>query len=88
MAEIIHADDTEDDEGNRENKGLMAEIILFPTNENYCKECAYHNNNGTCSNEKYNQNSYKVNCVWKYCKYKRKRGNSTKKSRALYDGSL
>ncbi len=58
------------------SKRIMADIILFPTHKGYCKECLYYNSNGeTCNNERYKKNSYEVNCVWKYCKYKRKRGN-------------
>lgn len=50
----------------------MGRIILFPTNENYCKECVYYNGKtGICKNDKYNKNSYEVNCVLKYCKYKK-----------------
>lgn len=52
----------------------MGELILFPTHEDYCKECIYHNIKfETCNNPKYNENIYKVSCVWKYCKFKRKR---------------
>lgn len=48
----------------------MRNIVLFPTNRDYCKECIYNDTN-RCTNVNYNRNSYKVNCVWKYCKYKR-----------------
>lgn len=52
----------------------MGELILFPMHEDYCKECIYNNIKlGTCNNPEYNKNSYKVNCVWKHCKFKRKR---------------
>lgn len=54
----------------------MAEIILHPCHPDYCKECiftAYGSSNGSCQSEDYIQNIYKVNCVWHYCKYKRKR---------------
>lgn len=61
----------------------MAEIILFPTHKDYCNECIYHNPNfGTCKNIAYNENSYKVNCVWKYCKFKKR-----KKQRRDIDGN-
>jgi len=50
----------------------MAEIILFPTHEDYCRECIFDDpERGICKNQKYNENSYKVNCEDKYCKYKR-----------------
>lgn len=52
----------------------MAEIILHPQHTGYCKECVYHDDkNGDCTSKDYTQNSYKVVCVWHYCKYKRKR---------------
>ena len=52
----------------------MAEIILHPCHPDYCKECIFYgSSNGSCQSEDYIQNSYKVNCVWHYCKYKRKR---------------
>lgn len=52
----------------------MGELILFPTHENYCKECIFNNEKvGICNNPKYNENAYKVNCVWKHCKFKIKR---------------
>ena len=52
----------------------MAEIILHPCHPDYCKECIFYgSSNGGCQSEDYIQNSYKVNCVWHYCKYKRKR---------------
>lgn len=50
----------------------MAEIILHPAHPDYCKECIYYTE-AKCLSEEYNRNSYKVNCVWSYCKYKRKR---------------
>ena len=49
----------------------MGKIILFPTHPDYCKRCIYSRNNGTCASEKYNENQYKVNCVWHYCKYRK-----------------
>ena len=50
----------------------MVEIILHPCHENYCKECIFNDDvNGVCKNEKYNQNSYKVNCVLHRCIYKK-----------------
>ena len=50
----------------------MGEIILYPTHEDYCKECIYNNAKlGICNNEMYNKNSYKVNCVWRFCPYKK-----------------
>lgn len=49
----------------------MAEIILFPTHKDYCRECIFHDeHHAACKSKDYNENSYKVNCVWKYCKYK------------------
>lgn len=48
----------------------MCEIILHPTHKDYCKECIY-NTQTTCKNKDYINNSYKVNCVWKYCKFKK-----------------
>lgn len=52
----------------------MAEIILHPQHPDYCKECVYHDDkNGACMSKDYAQNTYKVVCVWHYCKYKRKR---------------
>lgn len=46
-------------------------IILHTTHPDYCKECIYSNDrDASCSNEQYKKNSYKVNCVWRYCKYK------------------
>jgi hypothetical protein len=57
----------------------MAEIILHPTHPDYCKECIYDNiKTGACTNEKYIENSYKVNCVWGYCKYKKKHKQEVK----------
>ena len=51
-----------------------AKIILFPTHRDYCKECIFHDEfHGKCKNWRYNENAYKVNCVWKYCKYKKVR---------------
>lgn len=50
----------------------MAEIILFPTHPGYCKECIYDDGRrGTCSSDDYNKHSYEVNCVWKYCPYRK-----------------
>lgn len=50
----------------------MAEIILFPTHEDYCKECIFDDlDRGICKNPKYNENMYKAICKDKYCKYKR-----------------
>ena len=52
----------------------MGEIILHPSHPDYCKECIYYGrSNGGCQNEEYIKNAYKVICIWKYCKYKRKR---------------
>lgn len=52
----------------------MAEIILHPAHTDYCKECAFYDRKSdSCQSEDYKQNSYKVVCVWHYCKYKRKR---------------
>lgn len=45
-------------------------IILHPNNPAYCKECIYYKQ-GSCTNKKYSENSYMVNCMWKYCKYKK-----------------
>lgn len=50
----------------------VAEIILHPTHPDYCKECIYSTPSG-CSNTDYQKNSYYVNCVWGYCKYKKVR---------------
>ena len=50
----------------------MAEIILHPCHPDYCKECIYSSSNGSYKSEDYKKNAYKVNCVWHYCKYKRK----------------
>lgn len=55
----------------------MEELILFPTNRNYCDDCIYHNKNrGSCNNEEYKRHMYEVCCIWKYCKYKKKRGGN------------
>ena len=51
----------------------MAKIILFPTHEGYCRTCAYSSGNGTCNNKKYNEHQYEVNCVWKYCPYRKEK---------------
>lgn len=52
----------------------MAEIILHPNRPDYCRECIFYDEkNGGCKNKDYEQNSYKVICVWHYCKYKQKR---------------
>lgn len=52
----------------------MAEIILHPQHPDYCKECIlYDEKNGACKSKDYEQNSYKVVCIWHYCKYKRKK---------------
>lgn len=51
---------------------MSAEIILHPAVKGYCEECIYHGDSGECKNEEYKKNTYKVNCVWKYCKYKKK----------------
>ena len=49
----------------------MAEIILHPCHPDYCKECIYHDDkHAGCLSENYQKNSYKVNFVWRYCKYK------------------
>lgn len=56
-----------------EDKTGMGKIILFPTHPDYCKRCIYSRNNGTCASEKYNENQYKVNCVWHYCKYRKEK---------------
>lgn len=50
----------------------MGEIILHPTHPDYCKECIYYESYG-CINTDYQKNSYYVNCVWRYCKYKKVR---------------
>lgn len=46
-------------------------VILFPTHTDYCKECMYHSSGGTCNSDEYNKHTYEVNCVWKYCKFKK-----------------
>ena len=48
----------------------MAEIILHPNHPDGDKF-------GNCLNEEYNKHDYEVNCVWHYCKYKRKKGEET-----------
>lgn len=51
----------------------MGEIILHPGHPDYCKECVFYDRkSGACHSADYIQNSYKVVCVWHYCKYKRK----------------
>lgn len=55
----------------------MAEIILHPSHPDYCNECVYHGIFGNCLSDDYNKNSYKVNCVWHFCPYKRKKGEDT-----------
>lgn len=56
----------------------MAEIILHPCHPDYCNECVYHGSSfDNCLSEDYNKNIYKVNCVWHYCPYKRKKGEET-----------
>lgn len=53
---------------------VVGDIILFPGHENYCKECIYYEEKfEKCKNQNYKENIYKVCCVWKRCKYKRKR---------------
>lgn len=55
----------------------MGEIILHPCHPDYCKECIFYSEeDGACKSKDYEQNSYKVVCVWHYCKYKRKRKES------------
>lgn len=50
----------------------MGDIILHPHHPDYCKECIFNDqNNGTCGNKEYNSHSYMVNCVWKYCPYRK-----------------
>lgn len=50
----------------------MAEIILFPTHTDYCRECVFYAPvTGACTNEKYIENDYYVVCVKKYCPYKK-----------------
>lgn len=52
----------------------MAEIILHPGHPDYCKECIfYEQSKGQCKSGDYKKNSYYVNCVWRYCKYKKVR---------------
>lgn len=59
----------------------MAEIILHPAHPDYCKECIYHDDKkANCLNKDYMKNSYKVNCEWRYCKYKQKRRKSEDES--------
>ena len=58
----------------------MAKIILFPTHEGYCRTCAYSSGNGTCNNKKYNEHQYEVNCVWKYCPYRKEKLNNGRKN--------
>ena len=56
----------------------MAEIILHPNHPDYCSECIYYGDKfGNCLNAEYNKHDYEVNCVWHYCKYKRKKGEET-----------
>lgn len=58
--------------GHKFSIAAMAEIILHPCHPDYCKECIYHDDkHAGCLSEDYQKNSYKVNCVWRYCKYKR-----------------
>lgn len=57
----------------KHNRYSMGKIILFPTHPDYCKRCIYSRSNGTCASEKYNENQYKVNCVWHYCKYRKEK---------------
>lgn len=64
----------------------MAEIILHPCHPDYCKECIYRDTRtDSCKSSDYNRNSYKVNCVWHYCKYKKKVKNSNMERNEKYD---
>ena len=56
----------------------MATIILFPTHRDYCKKCVYDGKRGECKNKNYIENQYKVNCVWKYCPYRKERKDEKK----------
>lgn len=47
-------------------------IILHPCHEDYCKKCIYEQQ-GECTSEDYQKNSYKVVCIWKRCKYRREK---------------
>lgn len=50
----------------------MGQIILHPEHPDYCIECIYHDNTtGACKNKRYQAHIYEVNCVWRYCRYKR-----------------
>lgn len=58
----------------REGMDIMAEIILHSRHPDYCKECVYYDSHDQCCKSKdYGRHFSEVNCVWKYCKYKRKR---------------
>lgn len=49
----------------------MAKVILHPNHPDYCKECIFLGKNGECLSKDYTENSYKVVCVWGYCKFKK-----------------
>lgn len=49
----------------------MAEIILFPTHKDYCMRCVHCGASGNCLSKEYNTHASKINCVWKYCPYRR-----------------
>lgn len=56
----------------------MGKVILFPTHKDYCNKCIYHFElYDSCLSEDYQKNSYYVNYVWGYCKYKKVRTNKT-----------
>ena len=59
----------------------MGEIILHPCHPDYCNECIFHGSSfGDCQSEDYNKHSYEINCVWHYCKYKRKKGETNEET--------
>ena len=42
------------------NYEKMAEVIPFPTNEDYCGKCVYGGRKGSCTSEEYKNNTYRA----------------------------
>ncbi len=54
------------------NYEKMAEVIPFPTNEDYCGKCVYGGRKGSCTSEEYKNNTYRAFELG-YCPFRKAR---------------
>ena len=59
------------------NYEKMAEVIPFPTNEDYCGKCVYGGRKGSCTSEEYKNNTYRAFELG-YCPFRKVRKEKNK----------